>query len=286
MGYGSFSESTYHDAASTRRATGRDDFDYNTTATKIHDTLNPIRIKDKPFQMLESRDNEGRISTPVILTFDVTGSNIDNARVAQKKLPELMGKLTAVCDNPQVAVWANDDTHSVGGNAIQLSEFESNNAIDEAIRNIWLTGQGGGNSGESYDLLVYAAARKTITDSMQIRNKRGYMFLYADEPFFDKVSAHDIRNIFGDKSQADIPIGDIIAEAQQKWNIFVIWPTSGYTSAREQYEELFGKDHVETLQAPEMLCDKIASIISVQEQSAKENLAMSMADGEFTTRVV
>lgn len=286
MGYGTFNETSYHDSAATRKAANVDDFEYTSNATKVHDTLDPKRIKNKPFGLLESRDNEGRVSTPIIVTFDVTGSNIDNARVAQKKLPELMAKLAAVCQNPQVAIWANDDTHSVGRDAIQLGEFESDNKIDASIRNIWLTGQGGGNQGESYDLLIYAAARKTVTDSIALRSKRGYMFLYADEPFFDHVSANDIRNVFGDTAQADVPIGDIIAEAQQKWNIFVIWPQSGYLHARNQYEELFGKDHVETLQAPELLCEKVASMVSLQEESAKENLAMHMSDNEFTTRVV
>jgi len=286
MGGGYFDDSTYHSSRVTRAAAGIDDFDYTRNAKKIHASLDPKRIKDKPFHLLESRDNDGRLSTPIIVTFDVTGSNYENAKIAQAKLPELMAKLTAVCQNPQVAIWANDDVTVVGHNAIQLGEFESDNRIDEAIRNVWLTGKGGGNDGESYDLLVFAAARKVVTDSLEKRAKRGYMFLYADEPFFEEVNAKAVQNIFGDGLEKDIPIGDIVAEAQKKWNIFVIWPQNGYTHAREQYEELFGKDHVETLQAPELLCDKVASMVAAQESAAAENLAMAVADTEFTTRVV
>lgn len=287
MGGGSFSEASYNSSRATRAATKTPDFDYTTRATEVHKDLDPMRILKKPFGLLESRDSaEHPISTPVILTFDVTGSNYENAKIAQQKLPELMAKLALVCENPQVAIWANDDTHSIGKNALQLGEFESDNRIDDAIRNVWLTGHGGGNDGESYDLLIYAAARKTVTDSFEKRNKRGYMFLYADEPFFRETTANDIRNIFGDGAEKSIPIGELIAEAQQKWDIFVIWPRNGYKHAREQYEELFGADHVEDLQSPELLCEKVASIVSQREESYKENASIAVSDNQFTTRVV
>ncbi len=287
MGYGTFDDASYKSAAVTRKATGHKDFEYTENATSIHKSLDPKRIANKPFGLLESRDSEEHpISTPIIVTFDVTGSNYRNAVTAQQKLPDLMAKLKEVCENPQVAIWANDDVNSVGSNAIQLGEFESNNQIDETIRNVWLTGQGGGNSGESYDLLLYAAARKTVTDSYDKRGKKGYMFVYADEPFFPQVSTDDVRNIFGDGSQADIPIGDMIAETKEKWNVFVIWPQNGYAHARRQYEELFGQDHVETLQDPNLLCDKVASMVAAQEAALKENGQLAVSDGEFTSRVV
>lgn len=288
MGGGRFSEESYVRSTSVRRSSGVSDFAYTETASQVHETLNPHRIRTKPFGLLESRDSvEHPESTPVIITFDVTGSNYNNAKVAQQKLPELMAKLAAVVDNPQVAVWANDDIYSVGPNAIQLGEFESDNRIDDTIRNIWLTGKGGGNQGESYDLLVYAAARKVVTDSFEKRHKKGYMFLYADEPFFTEVTAASIRTVFGDSAEADIPIASIIAEAQQKWNIFVLWPMNGFAHARAQYVTLFGADHVESLQDPNLLCDKVASVVAAQEAALVANgeLAMASAGDDYGTRV-
>lgn len=262
MGGGSFDEGSYTSSRAVRRSTGVDDFEYTRNATRIHESLDPKRILTKPFHLLESRDSvEHPESTPVIISFDVTGSNFANARVAQEKLPELMGKLTCCLSNPQVAVWSNDDTHSIGGNAIQLSDFESDNRIDESIRNLWLTGQGGGNDGESYDLILYAAARKTITDSWEVRHKKGFLFLYADEPFFNKVTANDVKGVFGDPTQRDIPLEEIIAEVKEKWHLYVIWPQNGYKHARAQYVQLFGTECVETLQDPNLLCDKIASMV-------------------------
>lgn len=281
MGEGRFSEVVYNESTATRRSTGVRDFEYTETAKKIHNSLDPKRILNKPFGLLESRDSAGNPeSTPIIITFDVTGSNRANAVIAQKKLPDLMAKLQAVLENPQVAVWANDDVNYVGTNGIQLGEFESDNRIDDSIRNIWITGKGGNNDGESYELLLYAAARKVITDSMEKRGKKGYMFLYADEPFFTSVSSAQINDIFNDTTQADIQIADIIAEAKQKWNIFLLWPSNGYIHARSQYVSLFGEGNVETLQDPNMLCDKIASIVSREEEAFQTTVAYAAADSE------
>lgn len=287
MGGGHFDDNAYVSSRSARVASGTPDFAYTQHATRIHETLDPKRILTKPFHLLESRDSvEHPESTPVILSFDVTGSNYQNAQVAQQKLPELMGKLGCCLSNPQVAVWSNDDTHSIGGNAIQLSDFESDNRIDEAIRNFWLTGQGGGNDGESYDLILYAAARKTVADSWDKRHKKGFLFLYADEPFFSQVSANDIRGVFGDPAEQNIPLANIIAEVKEKWHLQVIWPSNGYKHAREQYVTLFGADCVETLQDPNLLCDKVASMVQATIGNLHDQtMAAANNDEVYSTRV-
>ena len=230
---------------------------------------------------------EHPISTPIIFTFDVTGSNVENAKVVQQMLPKLMEQITAVCANPQIAIWANDDVNVEDENALQLGEFESDIRIDEAIRNIWLTSDGGGNNGESYDLLLYAASRKTITDSMEKRNKRGYMFLYADELFFPKTKSKDINMIFDDTLEGDINLVDLINEVLQKWEVFVIWPQTGYAHARQQYVELFGEDHVQTLQDPHLMCEKVASIISMRESQYQASAIAATIDmsEDFHARV-
>lgn len=288
MGGGTFDETSYLTARATRAANRVDDFQYSKTAVRIHESLDPKRIHTKPFQLLESRDSvEHSTSTPVILTFDVTGSNIRNARIVQQHLPQLMAQLQAVLANPQIAIWANDDVNYVSTNSIQLGEFESDNRIDEAIRNIWLTSEGGGNQGESYDLLLYAAARKVVTDSWEKRHKRGYLFLYADEPFFDQVSAKDVRTVFDDNIQGNIPIAEMIAEVIQRWDTWILWPASGYRNSRDQYIRLFGESRVETVQDPAMIGDKVAALISARETELAEisQQAMAHSAGELAPRV-
>lgn len=268
MGGGRWDSGAYHSSATTRKLSGVDDFAYTKHATSVHDNLDPKRINTKPFGKLESRDSDDHPnSNPVLVCFDVTGSNHTRAVDFQKSLPNLMDLLNKYITDPQVAVAANDDYNSVGTNSIQISDFESDNRVDDHIRNIFLTGQGGGNDGESYDLLLYAAARKVVLDSVEKRGKKGYMFMYADEPIFPHVSKSQVEQVFGDKVEKDIPIAEIIEEARRNFTIFMIWPkTSSYRHAYEQYVKLFGDEFVLESQHPNLLCELIASTVALYEE--------------------
>ncbi len=269
MGSGKWDTTRYHSDRATRVSTGTADFAYTATAVKthkIHDDLDPLRINHKPFGKLESRDSvEHPNSNAVFVAFDVTGSNYERAVDAQKKLPNLMDLLGKYLTDPQLLVAANDDYTVVGRNAIQISDYESDNRIDEHIRNIWLVRNGGGNDGESYDLLLYAAARKTVTDCFEKRGKKGYYFMYADEPIFEKVTPSHVSDVFGESLQESIPIAEIIEEVQRQYHTFVIWPERGYEHARAQYVKLFGEESVLTLQHPNLICEMIGSVIGLNE---------------------
>lgn len=271
MGGGSFDYNQYHDAAASRAARGVSSFAYSQTAAQtqtVHPDLDPARITKKVHGKLESRDSrEHPESTAVLMCFDVTGSNRERAVVAQQALPNLMTLLQKYLPHPQVAVASNDDYKAQGrAGAIQISEFESDNRIDEHIRNIWLVGNGGGNGGESYDLLLYAAARKTVLDSVEKRGKKGYLFLYADEPFFEQVSCAEVRDVFGDSLDQNIPIRTIIEEARKQYEIFLLWPRGGYTDAYQQYQRLFGREFVLTLEDPNKICEVVGATIGINEE--------------------
>jgi hypothetical protein len=266
MGGGSWNTGRYTSAKTTRINSGIDDFAYSKTATTTHTNLDPARIAAKPFTKLESRDSdEHPESNPVLVCFDVTGSNRDRAVVAQKRLPNLMDLLNKYLTDPQVAVAANDDFKVEGVAAVQISDFESDNRVDDHIRSIRLIGNGGGNNGESYDLILYAAARKCVLDSVEKRGKKGYMFMYADEPIFPEVLATEVREVFGDVLEKNIPIAEIIEEARRNFNIFLLWPVGGEERAREQYVKLFGEESVITLEHPNVICELIASTIGLYE---------------------
>jgi hypothetical protein len=276
MGSGHYSDNDYHSRKSQRVAQGVDDFQYSKTNTTIHPNLDPKRIKGKPFHKLESRDNPDHPnSNAVVVTFDVTGSNIENARIVQSKLPTLMGLLGKYLPDPQVCIAANDDILAVGQNSVQISEFESDIRIDESIRNLLLTGQGGGNDGESYDLMLYGIARKTVLDCYEKRKRLGYCFIYADEPMRLKIFRNDILTIYGERIEADIPLAQIVKELQQQYNVWVLWPSnSTYEHSREQYKSIFGVDRVITLESPSFICELIGLIIGMTESKLSQKTAV------------
>lgn len=275
MGGGVWDSGAYASNKATRAATKTPDFAYTVSASAVHENLDPKRINAKPFGKLESRDSDDHPNShPVLVAFDVTGSNYERAVDAQKKLPNLMELLGKYVSDPQVAIAANDDyvpmINQRGSHAgcVQISDFESDNRVDEHIRNIWLTRNGGGNDGESYDLLLYIAARKVVLDSVEKRGKKGYFFMYADEPIFNHVSKIQVEAIFGDTIEKNIPIAEVIEEARRNFDIFVIWPEGGYDNAHQQYIDLFGAESVLVLQHPNHICELIASTIGLYEDKA------------------
>jgi hypothetical protein len=271
MGGGSYSSSTYLKASITRAATKTPDFEYQEKATEVHSTLLADRVKNKPGGKLESRDSQDHPkSLPIVIGIDVTGSNVQRARVVQKQLCALMDGIAKIVPDPQVAIWANDDASQERTNrakaAIQLSEFESDNRVDDHLRNLLLFGNGGGNNAESYDLLIYALARKVVSDSVEKRGEKGYAFLYADEPFFWYVDPTHVKTVFGDTIKSPIKIEDIIAEARKSFVIYILWPDGGYAQARDQYIKLFGKEFVIELQDPDQIVDAIVSRIQIDTE--------------------
>lgn len=277
MGGGSFDSASYYSSATTRKSAGIDDFAYSKTSRTIHDTLKATRIKDKVFGVLESRDNaEHPESNAIIVCFDVTGSNVSRAREAQKTLPGLMTLLEKYISDPQISAAANDDFESDPDLCFQMSEFESDNRIDDHIRNIKLVGQGGGNHMESYDLILYAAAFKTKTDCFEKRGKKGYLFLYADEPIPKNLDKHQVKHVFGDVIDENYTIEALVAKAQEQYEIFVLWPVGGYTEARAQYVELFGEENVITLQHPNKISEVIGMTIGFNE--GKLDAATALVD--------
>jgi hypothetical protein len=290
MGGGSYKEEVYEQAKTTRSLTGQGDFAYSDSKPNtIHPDLDPIRINKKAFGKLESRDSvEHPESVPVVVCFDVTGSNVGNARVAQKKLNQLMNGLKKAIPDPQVAIWANDDwfgsnlkpeaTQQLRG-ALQVSEFESDNRVDEWLRKLVLVGNGAGNGRESYDLALYAAGNKTILDSVEKRGKKGYLFMYSDENFPKSVDPVQIKDVFGDEIPSDISIEDLIAKAREFYNIYVLWPQGGYISSRDRAIELFGKEFVSELESPD---DIVEAIVSRVQIDAEKEAALGMSAVEVT----
>jgi hypothetical protein len=277
MGSGRWDEDTYKSSRTDRASKGIDDFHYDKTSKasgirEVHPSLDPKRINKKPLGVLESRDStEHPQSNAVVVWLDVTGSNIDRAREAQKALPALMALLERYLPDPQVAIWGNDDILACGPElTFQASEFESDNRVDEHLRNLYLVGQGGGGKVESYDIGFYCAARKVALDCLEKRGKKGYLFVYADEKIPKYAKPSQIMEVFGDHVQANIPIEKLIEEAREKFNVWVIWPVGGYAESKERSTELMGEEWVLTLQDPALICELIGATVAAWEGKVSE----------------
>ena len=283
MGGGSWSTSSYTSAAASRAAAGVDDFDYDAKvksgrASGINPLLDPKTVAG-PTSVLagqavrESRDGPDHPeSLPIAVLFDVTGSMGQVPVVLQKKLAKLMDVVIAKAGikDPQVLVGAIGDS-TCDRYPFQVGQFESDNRFDEALRSIILEGGGGGQVMESYALAYRFAAYHTATDAWEKRGKKGYLFTMGDEMPWPKVTAEDVRTIFGVEAEADETVEELLAKVQEKWEVFHLFSMDGSypneTRIHDRWRKLLGERFIK-VEDSSLVCEIIAGLIHMLETAA------------------
>jgi hypothetical protein len=272
MGSGHWSTDTYTAAKTYRATTGTSAFQYSDSGARtVHADLDP-RIAT----VRESRDSADHPnSTPIAVWLDVTGSMASVPRQVVAKLDQLFGLLLrkGYVEHPQIMVGAIGDAYTDRA-PLQVSQFESDNRIDENLGKLVLEGNGGGQGMETYELAMYFMARHTVTDAWEKRGKKGYMFITGDEAAYPRVDATHVQTwIGGSPSErvAGVPTEQIVAELQEKWHVFYILPAgtsySGDQGIINQWKRLIGNEHVIELDDLNALCETIALTIGLIEGS-------------------
>lgn len=287
MGTTCWSDTHYEERGAYRRAKGLSAFGFDADiragreSAGVHPMMDPKQLSQG---FRESRDSEAHPnSNAVAVLFDVTGSMSQVPRILQKSLPTLFGLCLqqGYLADPAILVGGiGDATCDIA--PVQVGQFESGNEIEDDLGRIFLEGGGGGQQTESYELALYFLARKTAMDCVEKRGKKGYAFLIGDEKPYPKVKRSEVRRVFGDRLQADIPIADILQEAREKWEITFVLPnlTSYYNDPRilKCWRKLLGQNVVR-LPDPAGISELIASTIGL----AEEAVAWEDLDNELNT---
>jgi hypothetical protein len=280
MGGSSYSRDDYATRSAFAKSTGTPTFAYNVKvhagkAKGVHPTLSPRGV-----EIREARDSEAHpVSVPIALCNDLTGSMMSVPIVLQSKEPELMGlflkdraagKKYLGAGYPAILIAGVDDYNAIGEEgALQVGQFESGIEIDDNLTNLWLTGQGGGNWGESYDLFLYFLARHTAHDHHDKRGRKGHAFVICDEPMFDHVSAEAVKDVIGDDIGEDIPIKQIVKEVQKLYHLHCIIPnqTSHYgdKDLLTRWKKYLGAQHVLELDDPTKINELLVSTVAMCE---------------------
>ncbi|MFX0580717.1 hypothetical protein [Nocardia nepalensis] len=272
MGYGHWDDTAYRAAKTFRASRGLDDFGYTAemqgqpyTSWQAHPALDPLGVTVR-----ECRDSdEHGNSLPIAVLFDVTGSMGRVPRIMQDKLGKLHGLLRrkGYAQDPQIMFGAigDADTDRV---PLQVGQFESDNRMDEQLRNILLEGGGGGQKSESYELAAYFMATHVATDAWEQRGKRGYLFIIGDELNKAKLAGRHIRGVIGDHVRTDIEVASIYRELAERWHVYYILPNqSSYfddPEIAEHWRGLLGQNFMK-LDDPAAVCELIALTIGLEE---------------------
>jgi hypothetical protein len=243
---------------------------------EAHALLDPKKANRAGMQIRECFDSDDHpATTPIVVSFDLTGSNKDVAELSQIKLCTLFGMLQrrGICQDPVVAVVGYGDAYN-DIVPLQYSQFESDNAIDTALDHMYLEGGGGGNGGETATLAWYFTNNYVVTDAFEKRGKKGYYIMIADERALN-LKPHHIENFIGtaEVARENLTAEYLASKLKEKWNVFVLQvdnSSARVQNAREQYEELFGKEHVLPLTNPEDMIETICAVIGAVEETLDE----------------
>lgn len=273
MGSGSFDPASYAQAAAIRAATNQEAFGYSRDQERVARHLRKAHasLDVNGVDFRESRDSdEHPESTPIIVLFDVTGSMGRVPVVVQEKLADLFGILErgGYVKDPQIMVGAvGDDIYDTV--PLQIGQFESDNRVDEQLRNIFLERGGGGDMREGYALAAHFINEHVATDAWEKRQKKGYVFFIGDELNKDELYSRSIAKwIGGADSGENVPVDSVYEKLKEKWETFYILPKlTAYYDNREiarHWEGLLGERFMK-LEDPNTVAEFIATTIANHE---------------------
>ncbi|MBK9264006.1 MAG: VWA domain-containing protein [Polyangiaceae bacterium] len=235
------------------------------TQRTIHPLMNPLGVAFR-----ESRDSaEHPSTTSIVFALDVSGSMGQiPQQIARKELPTFMkALLDAGVTDPQVLFMALQDCAG-GVSPLQVGQFESTaELMDQWLTWCWLMG-GGMSAYESYDLAFYFAAHHTKLDCFEKRGKKGYLFMTGDEPCYDELKSHWVKQFIGDDLSANVPLKKVIADCAALYHTFYLVPDPGRgRQVAGFWREYLGEQTI-ILGDPEDTCAVAAGIVALSEGCA------------------
>lgn len=275
MGYGTYSTSTFAANTSSKIASGKS-FSYDRTVRssgkyEAHELVDPALPNKSGIKIRESRDSvEHPNTTNILVALDVTGSMANTPRKVQAKMGTLFGLLNrrAYCEDPAVAFACYGDSYT-DQVPLQITQFEADNNLDDAIDTFFLEGNGGGNGGETATLLWWYLNKFAVTDAYEKRGEKGYLFIIADEIALPLKPAHIKKFIKDEEPPAEtLTVNSIVEELKQKWEVYVLLidnSSAHWQGSQKFYTELFGKNNVILIEDDENIIETVGAMVGKLE---------------------
>lgn len=244
----------------------------------------------------EARDSEDSPeSTPVIVGFDVTASmGYLAGELAKNSMNRLIERIlgSEVIKNPQILCSAIGDCKTDKA-PLQVTQFESDIRIISELLDLYLEGGGGGNGGESYNLLWYFADGHTDTDCFEKRGEKGFLVTIGDDNCHPDLCPSEIRAVFGDEILYSISNSELLRKVKKKYNVLHIHIEDENMSNDKVFDKwqillpgrvsIIGKKDIsylaDLIMAMIKVCqgDKVNDVLSEFDYETSRVLARSMA---------
>lgn len=240
-----------------------------TESASIDPLMSPIGLVFR-----EARDSENYPnSTPCIIGLDVTGSMGDIPKyMATQKLPSMIEVSVAHgVKDPAICFVAVGD-HISDEAPLQVGQFESDEVnLNKCLTSVWIEQGGGGGYTESYFLVWLFAGKMTSIDCLEKRGKKGFLFTIGDEMTHLTLSVAAQQKIFGKGQYEEETAKGLLAQAQEKYEVFHIHCTEGSkgssSEVKEGWKKLLGQNLL-ILNHRENVSDLIATTMALYEGEA------------------
>lgn len=207
--------------------------------SSLDDSLNP-----RLFSIRECVNSEEHPNTiPIILALDVTGSMGSSCKETAEALGVIMTDLYKKYNDIEFCIMGIGDL-AYDEAPIQMSQFESDIRIAEALDKIFMEHGGGGNAYESYTAAWYMGLRRTSLDRVTKDGKKGIIITMGDEPLNPYLPKDQLNYAIKGSEQGDIDTKQLYKEASEKFDIYHIAVKDGhnlYGYYADRIKESFGE---------------------------------------------
>lgn len=243
MGAGSFTTTSY---CAYSKSLGRD-YDHTTgrvtgqtfVSRRLDESLDPQKFSIR--ECVNSDEHPNTI--PVILALDVTGSMGEACSETAAALGVIMTNLYKKFKDIEFCVMGIGDL-AYDHAPIQMSQFESDVRIAEALDKIYMEHGGGGNSYESYTAAWYMGLKHTKLDCFDKQGRKAIIITMGDEPLNPYLPFRELNESISVTEQANIETPELYRQASEKFDIFHIAvdsPRDCYRSYAKEIEQSFGQ---------------------------------------------
>lgn len=245
------------------------------SSSSLHSSMNPT-----------NRGIKSNSKNPIVIVLDVTGSNINFARLVYDKMPMFYGQIEekGYLNDFDIALCAIGDLRMNDSYPLQVSDFAKGIEIDSWLEKLVLEGGGGGNMHESYELAAHYLAQKMSF----AEDARPIVFFIGDEAPYKMVSGLDAM-AYGIPYHGET---NGFADLRQKTkdNVFVFLNPYSGNCFRDYITDAWNKtlapEHVIKIKEEKAIVDLMLGVLALLSKKSLKTYALDMGNrGQTVKRI-
>jgi len=262
MGGSSYDRDVYSSSSTSSWGSGYNSFGVSSYSTeKLNSSVLHPSMKPNG-KILESKTR-----TPIIIMLDVTGSNIDFARVVYDKLPMFYGQIEqkSYLTDFDISICAVGDAYT-DEYPLQIGNFAKGITLDSWLEKLVLEGMGGGQRKESYELAAYYLYKNTKFAP----GSKPIIFFIGDEMPYPTVNKYQAEKFGIECFEGGIEPFSLLREKVSD-NVFML--LNKYCSRKFEpditscWQKLLAAEHVIKIYEEKSIVDLMLGIISMVSES-------------------